>query len=172
MLNISIIILSFVIIQRISELYISYKNTKILLSEGFLEFYPGHYPLIVAMHTTWLAALIFSVNEKAEINELLLFFYVALQFARYYIIGTLGKYWTTRIIRNPEKPLINNGIYKYIKHPNYLVVAFEIYLLPLVFDLWMQSLLFGTLNLFVLALRIYYENKVLLLSTQDNKNNF
>lgn len=162
--NAPVIILALVIIQRISELYISYKNTKLLLAEGSQEFYPGHYPLIVAVHISWLAASLFSVFDKTTINELLLILYVTLQFARYYIIGTLGKYWTTRIIRNLQKPLVNRGIYKYIKHPNYLVVTLELYLLPLVFDLWLQSLLFGTLNLFVLALRIHYENKILSLS--------
>lgn len=161
MQNIPMIILMLVIIQRISELFISYKNTKQLLSEGFLEFYSGHYPFIVALHTGWLAALIFSVNNTSEVNKLLLIIYISLQLARYYVIFTLGKYWTTRIIRNPQKSLVNDGIYKYIKHPNYLIVALEIYLLPLVFDLWMLSLVFGTLNLFVLAVRMHYENKVL-----------
>lgn len=155
------IILGLVVLQRVSELYLSKRNTKLLLAEGSVEYYPGHYPLIVILHFFWLLALIISVSPLTSINLYLLIIFLALQFARYYVISTLGKFWTTRIMRNPKITLVSTGIYKFIKHPNYLIVAIEIYLLPLVFGMLRLSLLFGTLNLVILAIRIHYENKAL-----------
>lgn len=159
--NVAYIILGLVVLQRISELFLSNRNTKRLLATGSMEFYPGHYFLIVGLHTFWLIALIISVAPQTSINIYLFIIFLVLQFARYYVISTLGKYWTTRIIRNPQTPLVTTGIYKFIKHPNYLIVAIEIYLLPMVFGMPELSLIFGTLNLAILVIRIYYENEAL-----------
>ena len=48
-----------------------------------------------------------------------------LQAARIWVIATLGRFWTTRVITVPEAPLIRRGQYCYLRHPNYLVVVGE-----------------------------------------------
>ena len=91
----------------------------------------------------------------------LLFLFVCLLFARFWVIRTLGRRWTTRIIVLPGVPLVRHGPYRFVSHPNYLVVVGEIAVLPLVFGLWQVSLLFSAANAVVLAIRIRAENAAL-----------
>jgi methyltransferase len=159
------IILGFVIIQRITELVISNHNTKKLIASGSKEYFSGHYPLIVALHFGWILALALTISKSSPVNIYLLVIYFLLQIVRYYIIISLHGNWTTRILRNSNRALVSQGIYKYIKHPNYIVIAVEIYLLPLIFGLWSVGFIFGTTNLFVLGIRIHYENKALAMTS-------
>ena len=57
--------------------------------------------------------------------------------------------------------MITTGPYRYLKHPNYVVVAAEIATLPLVFGLAWYALAFSILNAGVLYVRINAENTAL-----------
>src|SRR3712207_6612641 len=57
MTDAAVIILALVTLQRLAELVIARRNTARLLADGAREVAPGHYPLIVAVHAGWLAAL-------------------------------------------------------------------------------------------------------------------
>ena len=156
----SIAILSFVTIQRIVELPIARANTKALLARGAHEVAPGHYPLIVALHTAWLATLWwFAPGRPIMVPFLLL--YGLLQILRVWTLRTLGDRWTTRIIVVPGEPLVARGPYRFVNHPNYLVVIGEIAVLPLVFGLWQVALIFSLLNAAILFVRIRAEGRAL-----------
>jgi methyltransferase len=77
------------------------------------------------------------------------------------VLRTLGPRWTTRIIVVPGELLVTRGPYRFVDHPNYLVVIAEIAILPLVFGLWQVALLFSLLNAIALAVRIRAENQAL-----------
>ncbi len=81
--------------------------------------------------------------------------------ARVWVIATLGRRWTTRIIVLPDAPLVQDGPYRFLNHPNYWVVAGEIAVLPLALGLPWVALIFSALNAAVLAIRIAAENKAL-----------
>jgi methyltransferase len=159
-----IVILALVTLQRLGELWLSNRNTRALLARGAREVAPGHYPLIVAVHALWLAALWWLAPNRA-VAWLWLALFVLLQLARIWVIATLGGRWTTRIINLPGAPLVRSGPYRFVSHPNYLVVAGEIAALPLAFGLWEVALLFTALNAAVLAIRIRQENRALAAST-------
>ena len=80
-----------------------------------------------------------------------------------WVILSLGKFWNTKIYRIPEMPLIKTGPYKYIKHPNYLVVTAELAVAPLAFHLYYTAVTFALLNAIMLTVRIKEENKALLI---------
>ena len=155
-----IAILAFVTLQRLAELPLAAANTRALLARGAVEVAPRHFPLIVAVHAAWLAALWWRAPGQ-PINLPLLGLFALLQLLRVWVIRTLGPRWTTRIIVVPGEPLVASGPYRFLHHPNYLVVIGEILVLPLVFGLWKVALLFTALNLAVLAIRIGAENKAL-----------
>ena len=159
-----IAILSFVTAQRLIELPIARANTARLVAAGAHEVAPGHYPLIVAVHAAWLAALWwFAPGQPISLPLLALFALV--EVARAWVLRTLGPRWTTRIIVVPGERLVARGPYRFVSHPNYVVVAAEIALLPLVFGLWQIAALFTLLNAAVLAVRIRAENRALGCST-------
>ena len=49
----------------------------------------------------------------------------------------------------------------YLKHPNYLVVAVETFVLPLIFGSWRTAVIFSVLNAFMMRVRIRVENDAL-----------
>jgi len=154
------VILTLVTLQRLGELMLAERNTRRLLAQGAHEVGRGHYPLIVAVHAGWLAAL-WWLAPGQPIYPIPLLLFVALQAARLWVVSTLGRRWTTRIIILPKAPLVRAGPYRWVNHPNYLVVVGEIALLPLVFGLWALALAFSLLNAAVLLVRIREENKAL-----------
>jgi methyltransferase len=156
----SIAILALVTLQRLGELWLSNRNTRRLLSEGAQEVGRSHYPLIVAVHALWLATLWWLAPGR-PVQFLWLGVFVLLQLVRIWVIASLGPRWTTRIIIVPGAPLIHAGPYRFVDHPNYLVVIGEIASLPLAFGLWQVALLFSALNAAVLAIRIREENRAL-----------
>jgi methyltransferase len=155
-----IVILALVTLQRLGELWLSNRNTRRLLAQGAREVGAGHYPLIVAVHASWLACLWWLAPGRA-VDGFLLGMFVLLQIARIWVVATLGVRWTTRIIILPRAPLVRSGPYRFVDHPNYMVVAGEIAVLPLTFGLWQVALLFTLLNAAVLAVRIREENSAL-----------
>ena len=154
------LILALVTLQRLGELVLSRHNTRQLLARGAIEIGAGHYPLIVSVHAAWLIAL-WVWGRDQDVNLAALAVYLALQVPRIWILTTLGPRWTTRIIVLPGEPLVASGPYRYLSHPNYVVVIGEIALLPLALHLPWLALVFTILNLAVLAVRISVETRAL-----------
>lgn len=155
------IVLALVAAQRLAELVLARRNTARLLAKGGVEHGRGHYPLIVALHAAWLAALALWVPPETPPTWTLLAVFILLQAARVWVIASLGPYWTTRVITLPGAPLVRRGPYRFLKHPNYLVVALEIAVLPLAFGAWKIAILFSLLNAAVLWQRLRVENAAL-----------
>lgn len=154
-------LVALVALQRLLELVLSRRNTARLLANGAHEVGANHYLLIVALHAGWLAALWAAVPPSAPISWPWLAAYLALECGRAWAMVTLGRYWTTRIIHLPGAPLVHGGPYRFCRHPNYVIVAGEIAVLPLVFGLWEIALVFSVLNAAVLAWRIRVEDAAL-----------
>ena len=156
----AIIILALVTLQRLAELVIARRNTSELLAQGAREVAPGHYPLIVAVHLLWLGALWWLAPGR-PFSWLLIELFLLLQIGRLWVLATLGRRWTTRIIILPGAPLVRRGPYRFVDHPNYIIVVAEIAVLPLAFGLWQLALVFSLLNAAVLWIRIRAEGQAL-----------
>lgn len=154
------IILALVTLQRLAELVIARRNTHALLARGGYEVAPGHYPLIVGVHALWLASLWWLAPGRPIVWPLIGLF-LLLQLGRLWVLTTLGERWTTRIIILPGAPLVTGGPFRFLRHPNYLVVAAEIAVLPLAFGLWEAALVFSAANAAVLTIRTRAEEKAL-----------
>jgi methyltransferase len=160
----SVALLIFVTLQRLAELLVSRANARRLLEAGGHEVAPGHYPLIVAVHAAWLASLWWlAPQQPIQLPFLILF--ALIEVGRVWVLWTLGRRWTTRIIVIPGETLVASGPYRFVNHPNYLVVICEIALLPLIFGLWQVALIFSALNAAALTIRIRAENRALGRST-------
>jgi methyltransferase len=155
-------ILGLVAGQRLGELVIANRNTRALKARGAVEVGAAHYPYIVVLHAGWLLAVTgWVAMHIPRINLPLLIAFAGLQAARLWILWTLGPFWTTRIITLPGAPLVRRGPYRFLRHPNYLVVVLEIAVLPLVFGAWAVAAIFSALNAAVLYVRVRLENQAL-----------
>lgn len=148
-------------LQRLGELWLSRRNGRRLLAEGGREIGAGHYPVLIAVHAGWLAAIAFLVPADAPVYWPALAAYLAVQAGRVWVISTLGRYWTTRVIDMPATPLVRRGPYRWCRHPNYVVVVLEVALLPLAFGAWQIALAFSLANAAVLAWRLRIEGAAL-----------
>ena len=160
-MTVALAVVLLVVLQRLSELVIARKNTARLLAEGGREHAAGHYPAIVALHTLWLGVLGWLALQDPPISLPLLVVFLLLQAARIWVLATMGRYWTTRIITLPTAPLVTGGPFRLVRHPNYLVVFLEIIVLPLAFGAPEVAIGFGLANAAVLAWRIRAEERAL-----------
>ncbi|MGV8854218.1 MAG: isoprenylcysteine carboxyl methyltransferase family protein [Devosia sp.] len=155
----ALVFIGFVIVQRLAELWLARRNTERLLARGAREVGAAHYPLIVALHTAWIIALVV-FGWTAAVSLPWLAAYVLLQGFRVWILASLGARWTTRIIILNE-PLVRRGPYRFISHPNYVLVAAEIIVVPMVLGLVWVAAAFTVLNAAMLAVRISKEGAAL-----------
>lgn len=151
------VILGVVALQRVAEAFYARKNTRALLRRGAIEAAPEQYPFFVALHASWLCAMAIVVSPNAPIDWTLVGAYALVQVARLWIFATLRERWTTRIIVLPHVAPVRSGPYRWLRHPNYLVVAIEIALLPCALHAYGVALLFSILNAALLWWRVRAE---------------
>jgi methyltransferase len=156
----ALIVLSLVTLQRGAELILAERNTRRLRAQGAIEVAPSHYPIIVGLHAAWLIGM-WLLAREAPVRISWLAVFILLQLLRIWVIASLGGRWTTRIIVIPGAARVRRGPYRFLAHPNYLVVAGEIAVLPLAFGLPWYALAFSLANAAVLTIRIRAENAAL-----------
>jgi methyltransferase len=154
-------VFAYVVVQRIAELAYANANTRRLLAEGGREYGEKHYPLFIVLHTGWLISIMLFAEPAIRPDLFLLNAFIASQTFRFWTLASIGRWWTTRIISAPHFPKVKRGPYRFIKHPNYTLVAVEIALLPLLLGAPAMALTFSMLNAALLWWRIRVENAAL-----------
>lgn len=154
------LLLGLVTLERVAELGLARRNTRLLVRQGAVEHASGHYPAIVLLHAAWLAALWLKGREQ-PVQMPWLAVFLLLQVLRAWVLATLGARWTTRIIVRPGETLVARGPYRWLTHPNYVVVVGEIAVLPLCLGLPGYALAFSIANAVILTVRIRAENAAL-----------
>lgn len=153
-------LVAFLAAQRLAELVLATRNTLRLRNAGGVEFGAAHYPLMVALHACWLLAL-WVYGHDRSVAPIGLAAFVVLQAGRVWVIASLGARWTTRVIVVPGSAPVARGPYRWLRHPNYLIVVLEIAVVPLALGLPLLVLVFSLLNAALLAYRIRVENRAL-----------
>ena len=154
-----------VAVQRLWEVRRAIRHTKALLDRGGVAVGDGHYPIMAGLHTLWLFACITEAAfAQAPEWPLMVVSLIALatgQTLRLLAMSALGERWTTRIVILPGHQPVTGGIFRFIRHPNYLGVFLEIAALPLVFGCTYTALGFTVANLALMLIRIPAEEKAL-----------
>lgn len=160
------LLLGFVILQRLLEVVYARSNEKAMRKQGAIEFGAGHYKWIVLLHVLFFLSLFletwaFGTGLGTGWQIFLVVFAIA-QLLRVWALSSLGRFWNTKILILPGAALVKEGPYRWLPHPNYLVVALEIAALPLIFGAWRTALIFSIANaLLLLVVRIPAEEKAL-----------
>ena len=151
---------AFLIVQRSVELGFAQFNAARLRTKGGIEFGAAHYPLMIMLHASWLLGLL-ALGYDRPIIPFWLALFVILQVGRLWVIASLGRRWTTRVIVLPGATPVARGLYRWLRHPNYLIVALEIAVVPLALGLPVFALIYSLANAALLAYRIRIENEAL-----------
>lgn len=159
-------LIGFVVLQRLLEVVYARSNEKRMKSEGAIEAGATHYKWIVLLHIFFFIALILEVlvysTGLSAAWQVFLLIFIAAQLLRFWALSSLGKFWNTKILVLPGAPKVRRGPYRWISHPNYVVVALELAALPLIFGAWRTALVFTIANaLLLLLVRIPAEEKAL-----------
>ena len=155
--------------ERLAEVIVSTRNAKWAFARGGVESGRRHFPWMVALHFGLLLgalAEVFLLNRPflPWLGWPMLAIALLCQAGRWWIIGTLGHQWNTRVIVVPGLGRVERGPYRFrwLRHPNYVIVAIEGIALPLVYTAWITAIAFTVLNaILLLAFRIPTENRAL-----------
>ena len=159
-------LLGLVIVERLVELVLSKRHADAILARGGVEHGQGHYPVMVALHTAFLAGCVLEpwLLNRPFVPLLgipMLALALVAQGIRWWAITTLGVHWNTRVVVLPGAPKIAGGPYRFFPHPNYVAVVLEGIALPLVHSAWLTALVFTFLNALLLTVRIRTEDAAL-----------
>jgi len=152
--------------ERAWELRLSSRNVQRSLSRGGHEAGRGHYRVMAAFHTAFLASCAAEVVGLGRpfpggIGWLALGAALGAQALRYWAIWALGDRWNTRIVLVPGEPPVTRGPYRWMRHPNYLAVVAEMAAVPLIHGAWLTALAFSAGNAALLFVRIRAEERAL-----------
>lgn len=157
----SYVIVALVALQRLVEVIYGSRNARALLDRGGVEVGRRHYPLVVLLHVAWLTTMALGIGRETRIQAVPLGLFVVMQILRIWVLATLGRFWTTRVITVPGERLVRHGPYRFVRHPNYLVVIAEVALLPLALGQIRAAVVFSALNICLLVWRIRVEEAAL-----------
>jgi len=150
------LVMGVVVLQRIGELLLANRNAKRIRSLGGIEIGSDHYKYIVLLHLFFFLNLIGEVVSGHKVMLLPTWWlfpftlFVFAQILRYWCIYSLGRHWNTRILLLPGSKPVRRGPYRFLRHPNYLVVGIELLTLPLTFQAYKTAVLFTLLNAWLL----------------------
>ncbi|MBB5235491.1 isoprenylcysteine carboxyl methyltransferase family protein [Deinococcus budaensis] len=150
-------------VQRLLELRLARANERWAREQGATEHGQEHYPLFFLLHPGWMLGLLLEGRRSgAPVNWPALALFVLAQPLRYWVIRTLGRYWNTKILIVPGGKRVTGGPFRYLRHPNYAVVALELAAAPLAVGAWRTALAASVLNAaLILLIRLPAEERAL-----------
>lgn len=166
-------VFAYLVSERLFELQLSRRHLLAQTARGGREFYPETFPRLVALHILFLLALLGESYpwhlSLSPGKSALLALFILLQGGRYWCIASLGACWNTRIVLVPGGTTCRTGPYRFLAHPNYLVVTLEFVLLPLLMAAPYTLALFFPANIIVLRQRLRLEEQSLREFTDYNE---
>lgn len=144
------VLLGLVALQRINELFLARRNQHWATKHGGVVVHEPHYWMFFVLHIGWLIATAFFATGPQPWFAQGMVGYGILQALRYWTIASLGKRWNTRIIVFPGQPLVETGPFRWVRHPNYIVVVLELALVPMMLGSWVVAAIATVLNAIVL----------------------
>jgi methyltransferase len=155
-----------VAVQRLAELRRSRRHEAALRAAGAHEHARWQVPMLAAVHTAWLVAACVEVwwlepPFRPTLAAIAFAGLAAGQGLRYAAMSALGPRWTISVLTLPAAPPVATDVYRYLRHPNYVGVVFEIAALPLVHGAVWTAAIASVVNAAALACRIRAEERAL-----------
>lgn len=158
---------SYALAERLGELVLSRRNRRRMRELGF-EQREGASSLgvMVALHVAWLLctpleAIFLPTFLPPGVPVVAAVVFSLTQLLRFWTLRTLGTHWNVSVMTagKTSHGFVSDGPYRFIRHPNYLVVILEIATLPLVGSALYSCIVFSLLNALILISRIRVEER-------------
>ncbi|WP_036832849.1 isoprenylcysteine carboxyl methyltransferase family protein [Pontibacillus litoralis] len=154
-----------IIVQRIVEIGVARRNEQWMKDRGAYEVGREHYRWFIVVHSLFFLAILveapFASLQWSFSSQWLFVLFIMTQAFRIWCLASLGKYWNTKIIVMPGGERVVRGPYRFMKHPNYVIVAVEFVVIPLLFQAYWTALLFPFLHLLLMYIRIPIEEQAI-----------
>ena len=148
---------SLAVLFRLASLVVSIRNERRLKEEGAVEIGAANSTAIAVMHTAFYLAAIAEgfLSGRQAFDAIALAGFTIYLFAMamlVVVIGTLGRFWTVKLLIAPDHVLVTNALFRNVRHPNYflnilpelvgfalvlhayytLIIGLPLYLIPLI----------------------------------------
>ncbi|NUP13108.1 MAG: DUF1295 domain-containing protein [Polyangiaceae bacterium] len=152
--------------QRLCELSKSKRNEARIIAAGGREHAPEQMWWMRMLHAGWLAGMLvevwlFDAALPGWLAVVALAAFFLGQALRLSAMRALGPRWTVKIMTVPGHRAVDTGIFRYIRHPNYLGVVLELAALPIVHGAFVTAGVASVLNGLLLRARIRAEERAL-----------
>lgn len=161
-----LILLALVAGERVSELVRSRRNAAWAEARGGVEVGTRHFRVMAVLHALFLPACAAEVVllDRPFVPALgfsMLGVTIFAQILRARAVAALGPRWNVRTIVVPGLPPVEDGPYRFVRHPNYVAVVLEGFAIPLIHTAWWTAIGFSLLNAAVLTVRIRCEETLI-----------
>ncbi len=166
-LALKLLVVALVALQRLGELLLARRWLRQTGGAGAAVAEPEPaYAAMVAVHVAWLGGCALEPwlapwPEPPALAWAGAAVWAGSVLLRVWTLRTLGRYWHVRVVRRAQQPVITHGPYRYLRHPNYLVVILEIVAVPVLLGAYATAALACAANAAVLAVRIRREEAYL-----------
>lgn len=113
------------VVFRLATLAVSIRNEKRLKGAGAVELGAANSRLLAVAHTAfYLAAIAEGLLRGSALDWISaagLAIYAFGMISLLLVLRALGPQWTVKLILSPEHRLVSSGIYRYARHPNYVL---------------------------------------------------
>ncbi len=162
------------IVQRLMELRQSRRNETKIIAAGGREHGAGHLVAMKLLHGAWFASMVAEVFLLERplipaVSVLAAIGVVSGQLLRYAAMRQLGWRWSVRVFTIPGAAVVDGGVFRYLRHPNYLGVILEIAAVPLLHGAVLTALGFSIANAALLVVRIRTEERALQLDNDYDR---
>lgn len=159
------VLFGYCLAERLFELSVSRRNQTSMKERGFSEKESASgMRAMILLHGSWYAGIVIERLFMPTVMPTTLWFgalviFLAAQSLRFWTLTTLGSFWNISVMTtDSDAPLfVSEGPYRFIRHPNYLVVILEIATLPVIANAPYTAVFFTILNALLLRRRITLE---------------
>jgi len=154
-------------LEMLWETRISSRNSIALKQKGAVEISPSILWVLVVMYIVMYIGsfLEYEVAPKEIAGSWALIFggiFLSAKGLKFWAVGTLGPFWTMRVLILPQGSVVTSGPYRFIRHPNYVAVWMEVAAIPLLGKSFVTFLIVFLWCAAVLFFRIKREEEALM----------
>ena len=162
-----LILVALVGVDRLAELAYSRLNQRRMGQQGAQKVQDPAFAGMVLLHVGYLCAAPLEVVVLGRpflpwLGYPALVLFLAANALRIWSIRALSLHWNMQIVASQSLGPVATGPYRWIRHPNYVAIFFEVAALPLIHTAWLTAAAATIAQVILLKQRIAVEEEVLM----------